>query len=621
MPSINTELGERALSKMQHEINWKPLKARCLRQYPTWTKSHVDRILREYMRFLALKVATRDIYDTIVLAPALLDAMWQQHVLCTQQYYADCQLLLQANQILHYNSDAAMKLPEDVRNKRRELTKASLCMMFSGMYPEAKGIWDFDDEGDSNAASQHLLAQSSVAEEDTTMSDTEETPTESSGYGDNHEEEMTETEYSSLPPPPVKLKMTTKKNRNNRNKMNRKSKPTRTGGDTPKNKDTTSRRLLYIYRAGKVSKLQVYSYESILEIKEKIERRDGIPTQKQLLEWEGLELEDERQTIEQYGIPNDATLVLTKMRNVGSRHHQRLQEGLLDSLDEEDERDIAEEGNVEARDEAEDTRSPRRQQQQQQMCRIKPSSAGSRHQKPPLHPSYSGEEEFTYPGDSYAAALPPSDTMDSADHHRHHQAILNKMRIQSHNNSNNSSGLHSEQEYSMEEDIPTTPPRPRHKPSAPSLQLYINTIMGFTITLSAKVSDSILRIKQMIEEQEDIPLNKQILVLEGRTMEDQQLLSDYTRDTSLHVLLRLRGGSTTASSEFSESTTVPSSTVPVVPMKKPPTMNNNNINNSNKNMAAQAQKRATTAAARAKQRPKSPPKRSTTPIIGRPLWT
>ena len=41
----------------------------------------------------------------------------------------------------------------------------------------------------------------------------------------------------------------------------------------------------------------------------------------------------------------------------------------------------------------------------------------------------------------------------------------------------------------------------------------------------------------MIEEQEDIPSNKQILILEGVPLEDSQLLSDYTRnETTLHVL-------------------------------------------------------------------------------------
>ena len=101
MPSINTELGERALSKMQNEMDWKPLKARCLRMYPTWSSRHADLILHEYQRFLALKVATRDIYDTIILAPILLDAMWRQHIVSTQQYSADCQLLMQTNQMLH----------------------------------------------------------------------------------------------------------------------------------------------------------------------------------------------------------------------------------------------------------------------------------------------------------------------------------------------------------------------------------------------------------------------------------------------------------------------------------------------------------------------------------------
>jgi hypothetical protein len=203
MPSINTELGERALSKMQHDMDWKPLKERCLRQYPNWTSRHVDRILREYMRFIALKVATRDVYDTIIMAPVLLDTMWQQHILCTQQYYTDCQLLLQSNQILHYNSDAAINVSDNVKAKRMELTKASLCMMFSGMHPlssDAKGIWDFD-EGDCATASQQL--EQSMALQPLVSCDTEESPTATDLP---YYQDETETDLESSPPMPTKLK-------------------------------------------------------------------------------------------------------------------------------------------------------------------------------------------------------------------------------------------------------------------------------------------------------------------------------------------------------------------------------------------------------------------------------
>lgn len=509
MPSINSELGERALAKMQHEIDWKFLKVRVLRQYPTWTKSHVDKILKEYMRFIALKVSTRDIYDTIILAPVLIDAMWQQHILCTQKYFSDCQTLLQANEILHYNPDATASSSSAARAKRVELTRASLCMLFSGMNltaKDGKGIWDFE-EGDTTTVSA-TLGEATVA------CDTIETPTNS----DSFPADETETETDS-PLPPTQFM------------MNKKGREKSCKGK-PSNPTEGGKRLVYIYRAGKVSQLQVYPGDTVLCIKNKIHRRDGIMPRRQYLEWDGLELEEDR-TVAQYGIPNNATIVLTKMRNVGGEYHQRMQDSLVHSLDEADEP----RGHDSERRDAPETRSS--QTKKPRRSRTRPSSPRKATPRPPLHPPQNYFSSDTDHDDSYAP-------------NRHRQALLNKMRIQSHNGEESSSDNQS-----------TIPPRPLPKPSLPSVKVFVNTIMGFTITVEAKASDSVNRVKKLIEEKEDIPLGKQILVVDGMVLEDQQLLSDYTKEHSLHVLLRMRGGSSSAS-----TTASPSSTKPAIPPKK-----------------------------------------------------
>ena len=119
----------------------------------------------------------------------------------------------------------------------------------------------------------------------------------------------------------------------------------------------------------------------------------------------------------------------------------------------------------------------------------------------------------------------------------------------------------------------TLPSRPRPKPSH-VINVFVNTIMGFTITLSAKSSDTVDHLKQLIDEQEDIPSSKQILILEGVPLVDSQLLSDYTSDTSLHVLLRLQAGSSSVTS-MAASTITPSTTLATVTAARK--MNQNKI--------------------------------------------
>ena len=94
--------------------------------------------------------------------------------------------------------------------------------------------------------------------------------------------------------------------------------------------------------------------------------------------------------------------------------------------------------------------------------------------------------------------------------------------------------------------------------------------MGFTITLSAQASDTVHHLKQLIEEQEDIPFSKQILILEGVPLNDAQQLADYTSETSLHILLRLQAGSSSVTSNSfggASSMLVGSSTMATVPRK------------------------------------------------------
>jgi len=606
MPSIDTELGERAMLKMQHEMDWKPLKERCLRVFPSWSVRHLDNILREYQRFLALKVATRDIYDTIVLAPTLLDAMWKQHILSTQQYYADCQLLLQTNQILHYNADASLTVSDGDRNKRMELTKASLCMMFSDMYPlsrAAKGVWDYEHVVDSESNHSHLnhnSGENGGAIPQPLLADDH--------YPDGHDEDitnglLTEEEDEEEEESTRIEEETEQEPSNSDNSFHRKRQPIKIPNREPRRKpsrtehrndriahrrtreEDADRRLIYIYCAGKVSKLLAFPHDTVMEIKTKIQKKTGLAPHQQHLEWEGQKLEEER-SINHYGIPAAATIVMTKIRNPAEREKSIQMNKIKQHGNVNDEQLEGANMNVRSSRQLVEQRDDPEVQPNQHDRTASTSTSPTRHRprppsspreytpkppRPPLpHQQTQPQHQHQNQHTPYSPSTQPEDdsfvTEPSTVAHdqRQQQALRNKLRMQSHNDRRHPAAVEDSSTYQS-----TIPSRPSPKPPKP-LKVFVNTIMGFTITLKAKASDSVEQLKQMIDDLEDIPTRKQILVLDGLPLDDSQLLSDYTSESSLHVLLRLQAGSSSVGSigVSSSLTASPGSTMATVSREK-----------------------------------------------------
>lgn len=79
---------------------------------------------------------------------------------------------------------------------------------------------------------------------------------------------------------------------------------------------------------------------------------------------------------------------------------------------------------------------------------------------------------------------------------------------------------------------------------ATEMQIFVKTLSGKTLSMKVQGTDTIQKLKEMINDREGVPVDQQRLIFQGKQLDDNKTLTDYgvQSENTIHLVLRLRGG-------------------------------------------------------------------------------